>query len=474
MALFARRRWVAFNLGALSLFIIGCTVPKATPLQPVDSFELTGTGAGARGVRVRMNASERDAQALPDASDWDSVTFTLGASPSQLVTDLNTTLAKSALIIGGNSAGSGTTLFSNVRPGVYHLFASTYLGTVRSAMGYAPVTLSPNAVANATILLQTIPVWPAATLAGVGGAGDGGDGVAAATAFLNDPAGLSLGSDGSLYFTEYGYNRVRKIEGPFAAGATLSTVVSGISNPGPTAFDTLAGGLYVGSSGDGKIRFVSGLPSTPVLDAWELSATSPGALCFDATLNRLFVVSGNQVLVVNNPRTGAQSVQVLVGSGGLVSGVTLDAPQGLAFDSAAGVLYVADTGNRRILSINLTGYAVTTVAGTGTDASSGDGSLAASASFKVPTSLAFDSTDPEGRLYVSDSAAAVVRVVTLGKTTGRRMIATVFGNGQQQSQNATYAQQASLTEPQSLVFYNSVASASLFVADGNLIRSALR
>ncbi|CAM5671791.1 RICIN domain-containing protein [Streptomyces atroolivaceus] len=70
------------------------------------------------------------------------------------------------------------------------------------------------------------------TVAGTGVAGSGGDGGPATKAQLNRPYGIALDSSGSLYISEYGSNRVRKV----TADGNISTV---------------AGTGAAGSAGDG-------------------------------------------------------------------------------------------------------------------------------------------------------------------------------------------------------------------------------
>ena len=86
-----------------------------------------------------------------------------------------------------------------------------------------------------------------------------------------------------------------------------------------------------------------------------------------------------------------------------------------------GNLYIADTGNQRVRRITPGGI-ISTFAGTGTSGFSGDGGPAPQASFRSPTSVAFDPLT--GDLYIMDSGNNRVR-----KVAPNGIITTVAGDG---------------------------------------------
>ena len=98
----------------------------------------------------------------------------------------------------------------------------------------------------------------------------------------------------------------------------------------------------------------------------------------------------------------------------------LQLPRGITADTD-GNLYIADTGNQRVLRITPGGI-ISTFAGNGTSGFSGDGGPALEASFRSPTSVAFDLLT--GDLYIMDSGNNRVR-----KVAPNGIITTIAGDG---------------------------------------------
>ena len=94
------------------------------------------------------------------------------------------------------------------------------------------------------------------------------------------------------------------------------------------------------------------------------------------------------------------------GDGGDGTNAQLNLPAGVAVDTFGNV-YIADTSNHRIRKLDTNGI-ITTVAGNGNFAYSGDGGPATSASLKSPSGVAFDSS---GNLFIADKANNVIRKV---------------------------------------------------------------
>jgi hypothetical protein len=108
-------------------------------------------------------------------------------------------------------------------------------------------------------------------------------------------------------------------------------------------------------------------------------------------------------------------------AGGGVGGSTLNGPGCVATDPTGNV-FIADDGNARVLRVDGISGTITTVAGNGSVAYSGDGGAATAAGIGQPTCLALDGA---GNLYITDEYNHRVRRVTAG--TG--IISTIAGIG---------------------------------------------
>jgi len=107
------------------------------------------------------------------------------------------------------------------------------------------------------------------------------------------------------------------------------------------------------------------------------------------------------------------------GDGGPATQASLNSPTGVCTD-AAGNLYIADVGNFRIRKVDTSGI-ITTVAGNGVEAYSGDGGPATQASMYIPIRCVVDAA---GNLYVTDQSGQRIRMIN---TAG--IISTFAGTG---------------------------------------------
>jgi sugar lactone lactonase YvrE len=147
------------------------------------------------------------------------------------------------------------------------------------------------------------------------------------------------------------------------------------------------------------------------------------------------------------------------GDGGIATNANLNMPAGVAVD-AYGNVFIADHNNNVIRKVESFGtygdYGVmTTVAGNGNAAYSGDGAAATNASLNGPTGVA---VDVYGNLFIADQANNVIREVS---TNG--VITTVAGNGAAgYSGDGGTATNAMLFNPAGVVVD---ASGNLFIAE---------
>jgi RHS repeat-associated protein len=231
------------------------------------------------------------------------------------------------------------------------------------------------------------------TVAGNGTLGFSGDGGPATQAQLNNPQGVAVGPDGSLYIAEgAGTYRVRRV-GP-----------DGI-------ITTFAGDGLWGYNGDG-------------IPAAHAHLTQPNAVAVgpdgslyiaDSADNRIRRVGPDGIIttVAGNGTAGSS------GDGGPATQARLRYPIGLTV-GPDGSLYFADFNNNRIRRVGPDGI-IATVAGNGTAGSSGDGGPATQAQLRLPHDVA---VGPDGSLYLADSFSNRIRRVRPDGT-----ITGVAGNG---------------------------------------------
>jgi sugar lactone lactonase YvrE len=110
------------------------------------------------------------------------------------------------------------------------------------------------------------------------------------------------------------------------------------------------------------------------------------------------------------------------GDGALAVAAALDAPSGVAVDTAGNV-FVADSAKHRVRRVDAATGRITTVAGTGEATFAGDGGPATAAALRSPGDLAIDAA---GNLLVAD--AGNQRVRRIDAATG--IITTVAGGGE--------------------------------------------
>ena len=185
---------------------------------------------------------------------------------------------------------------------------------------------------------------------------------------------------------------------------TKSTVgLRGIGNGAvfgflPGIMSTFAGTGTSGHSGDGGAATSAKLSSPTAI-----AAASDGSIYISEYIGCYVrkVTAGGTISTVAGNGTCAFS-----GDGGAATSASLSYAEGIAFDPA-GNLYIVDNGNDRIRKVDANGK-ISTVAGTGTAGSSGDGGLATAATFTNPNNIAFDGN---GNAYIADGQANKIRIL---------------------------------------------------------------
>ena len=227
------------------------------------------------------------------------------------------------------------------------------------------------------------------TVAGNGTAGFSGDGSAATSASLNDPIGVAVDGVGNLFIADTFNQRVRRVD---AATGIITTV---------------AGNGTFGFNGDGGLA----------TDAWM---RDPVGVAVDSAGNLFITDQNNQRIRRVDAATGTMSTVAgsgtfgFGGDGGLATDASLSRPTGAALDSA-GNLFIADQSNQRVRRVDAATGFISTVAGDGSFAFSGDGGLATDACLKNPAGVAVDSA---GNLFIADQSNHRIRHVEGSGTVG--------------------------------------------------------
>lgn len=227
------------------------------------------------------------------------------------------------------------------------------------------VRVTDNSASTATTSGFTINTgWMVSTYAGTGTGATSGNGGAATSAGMT-PHSLSVISDGTVYFSDVSGGSIRKI--------TTAGIVSAVSG----SIGTMTG-LWVNDSGDAYYGL------------WGGSARI-----------QKYTVSNS----TSTPWSSAST--------------TFQYPRGMIADSA-GNIYLADAGAHYIRKFAPDGT-ISTIAGTGTASSTGDGGAATSATINTPYDVAVDTA---GNVYFTDTGGLRIRKISTSGT-----MSTILGNG---------------------------------------------
>ncbi len=212
----------------------------------------------------------------------------------------------------------------------------------------------------------------------------GSDGGGDSPSMLSDPTGVAFDSQGNLWVTDYGNNRILE----FPEG---NLITGGAANVAIGCTDLMGGGCGGPAS------------STTLSDPTGVAFDSQGNLWVTDTGNNRVLEFPEGNLITGGTANVAIGCMDLMGGGcgGPASQTTLSSPIGpTAFDSQ-GNLWIPDSGNARVLEFaasNIaTGGAATIVLGQTDFISSSSGTTQTALSY--PRYLAFD---PEGNLWVDD------------------------------------------------------------------------
>jgi sugar lactone lactonase YvrE len=245
--------------------------------------------------------------------------------------------------------------------------------------------------------------------ASTGRVGSSGDGGAATKARLNSPAGVAVDRKGNLYIADSSNHRVRRVSTTGKITTLVGTGREGFSGDGGAATKaTLSypadvavdakSNLYIADSGNYRVRKVDGDGRITTVPATKRE--QPSGVVVDAKGN-LYIASSNRIRRVGTDGkittvagTGSAGFS---GENGPATRARLNSPTDVAVD-AKGNLYIADSYNHRVRRVSTTGK-ITTVAGSGTPGTSGDGGKATKAQLGDLRGIAVDA---KGNLYITE------------------------------------------------------------------------
>ena len=411
-ALWSRRAWMRLAM-VLALLCEGAAAPAVAARGDIQTY--AGGGAGDRGPAAAALIYPSDV-----ALDRSGNIF-LADSSQHRIREIDH--AGSISTRAGFGAGS---LFGDSGPATgLGLYVPSGLTVDDAGNIYIADTLS-NRVRRVDRTGRMV------TIAGQAGqpqfAGDGGP---ATSARLADPTDVAIDPGGNLYIADG--SRIRRVEGP---GTPLAGTISTYAGGGVCALCEVAPANAV------ALGFRSGIA---VDSAGDL-------LIADSFNHRVRKVDHITRLVRTIAGTGIAGFS---GDGGPATAATLKSPSNVAED-AAGNLYIADRGSRRLRRVDHDGV-ITTVAGTGAAEFAGDGGPALQAAVD-PRGVAVDAAVP-ANIYIADGSRRLRRVDAGG------MISTVAGVGDDRHYgDAGPADRAKLSFPNGIRFDN---SGNLYIAENN-------
>ncbi len=234
------------------------------------------------------------------------------------------------------------------------------------------------------------------TIAGNGIQGFSGDNGQATAAELCHPAGIAVDNSSHLFIADLGNNRVREVN----LSSGMITTIAGNGNEG-----------YSGDNGPATAAELNRPQDVTVDNAGHLFIADWLNSCVrevDLSTGEITTVAGNGTAAYR-------------GDNGLATAAELAYPDGVLVDNA-GHLFIADTCNYRVREVNLSTGVINTIAGNGTDGSSGDNGPATQAEVGTCSYLAMDTA---GHLFISDFSNERIREVDF--STG--VITAVAGSG---------------------------------------------
>ena len=262
-------------------------------------------------------------------------------------------------ILGGTSIGDGGAA------------RSAFL-TAPRGMGMGPGgTIYVADMFNHRIRAIDNETWTIRTVAGTGARFYGGDGGPATEAHLANPHDVAVDGQGNLYIADTRRAHIRRVD-------RQGVITSHVGNGFP----------WDGADGGPSL-------STPITAPLSLAVSPEGDLYFGDRVGRIRRVDRATGVVTMVAGTGIRGYG---GDGGPAIQARIYEPFAIAFDRA-GNLYFCDSGNHCLRQVDRSGK-ITTVAGTGKPGVAEDGAEATQAPLRNPQGVAVSEM---GIVYIADT-----------------------------------------------------------------------
>lgn len=346
----------ASALDGSSMFLVASGVPLGTPLT---------VGIGANSVFYSNNGSSIYQQVLGAASFGSVAVGSSGTATADVAFNAAVTPATIGFVTSGG------------------VFAPAAGGTCAAATAYT-------AGSSCTVDASFAPAAP---------------GLATGALVLADSHGAPLAT-ANLSGTGLG-------AGLTIDPGTVSAIGTGYKTPMSVALD-VAGDLFIADSGAGKVWEIAAGSATPVSIGNGLS--SPEGVAVDGTGDLYIADTGNsrivEIPVVNGALSASSQTTVLSGSAS-IAGNALSKPAGLSVD-VQGNLYIADTGNNRIVYLPYNG---------GWDPAN---AITLGSGWSAPLATTVTAS---GLIYIADSGSGKIYSLPYASSAlGQAVVATGFSN----------------------------------------------
>jgi len=243
------------------------------------------------------------------------------------------------------------------------------------------------------------------TIAGNGTSVHAGDNGPATSAALNSPYGMCMDTSGNIYISEVTGSTIRKVD----ATTGIITTIAGLNEMFGYSGDN-------GAATNAELNEPQGIRMDAAGNLYIADAMNNVIRKVTASTGIISTVAGNYAL--NTSTDSSINVGGYTGDGGPATSAQLYTPCDICFDNS-GNMYIADYSNHVVRMVNAITGIVSTFAGNGINAYSGDGGQATAAEMMDPIAVNIDN---EGNIYIGDQSCMIRKV-----DAASRIISTVAG-----------------------------------------------